>query len=453
MKKAGMLILFLFILFLNESGQAQTSLELVNDLSSGKFIEFAPAISGDGTYMVFQLQRKNRWWLYESKLQPDGSWSEPVSLEEINQKFEYVAGPSLSYDGSGLYFTAYQEDAESVVVSEDIFYTRRSHGIWEEPVNLGKPVNTFMYEGFPSISADESTLYFMRENPDYPFDKDDKVHCFKLYRSIKNLMGKWQEPEELPYPVNFNCERSPKILPDNKTLMFSSIRADGQGKFDVYQSKLQPNGMWTEPIPVSYINTANNDQSPCISGNGEVIYFYNDGDIYRTNIPSDRRAFDKIQLNGRVIDAVYKVGLSVNIEIVNPYSGKVIDHLDNTESDGKFKIDLLKGLIYDFNIIQDNNFTYTFPLDLTDLESQTEITLDFELFSNLNLKMDVVDQKSQLPIPQDLKVMIRMDKTQRQDIYLLKFNVENFREASTFLDLNEVRKDPDFRKKIELSPL
>jgi hypothetical protein len=427
---------------------------VVSNISNPRFIEFAPTLSGDGKIMVFQQMRKNRWYLYQSELLSNGTWSEPTPLEKINTRFNNISGggPGLSYDGKTLYFSAYEEVPDGVS-SEDIYFSKNIHGVWTDPVNLGKPINSFRYEGAPSISADGKTLYFMRENTEYLYDKDAKVHCFILYKSDMDENGNWKEPVALPYPVNFNCERSPKIMVDGKTLLFSSLRANGKGGFDIYQSRLNANGMWSDPVPLHFLNTSNNDQSPCITPNGETIYYYCDGDIYEAGIPKEGREFDKITLHGRVIDAVYKLGLSVNLEIINHYSKQVIAQFDNTESDGMFTMVLYKGVKYDFNIIQDNFFTYTFPLDLSEYRAHSSVEKDFELFSNLNLKMDVVDIKTQTPIPFDKRVVIMMDRTPREEIYLLKFNVENYWEASTFLDLNEVRKDPDFRKKIELSSL
>lgn len=442
--------LFIFLLIMNAAAQDR---RIIENISSSRYLEFAPAVSGDGKTMIFQQMRKDRWALLLSRLTSPGVWSQPEPLDQLNSRFMYISGPCLSYDGKTLYFTAYEEIPGATVNSEDIYFCKNVDGRWTDPENLGRPVNSFQYEGYPAISPDGRTLYFMRENMEYAKDKDAKVHCFVLYKSEKDVVGMWQDPVALPYPVNFNCERSPKIMTDGKTLMFSSLRANGKGGFDIYQSRLKSDGMWTEPEPLDYINTEQNDQSPCILPGGETIYFYCDGDIYEAPIPEDKREFGKITLFGRVIDAVYKLGLSVNIEIINKYSGERIAAFDNTESDGKFSVDLLKGLAYDFNIIQDNYFTYTFPLDLTDHKTQSYLEKDFELFSNLNLKIDVVDQKTQDFMPADQRVVIRMDRTPREEIYLLKFNVENYREASTFLDLNEVRRDPDFKKKVELVSL
>ncbi len=448
-------IVFLWIIsaLLPTDGQAQQKPKVVKNISDSKFLEFSPTLSGDGKTMIFQQMRKDRWYLYQSTFHA-GEWSVPVPLDKINSKFRNLSGggPGLSYDGKTLFFSAYVAGSEGVS-SEDIYYCRYLNGEWTEAMNIGKPINSFRYEGAPSISPDGKTLYFMRENTDYAFDKDAKVHCFILYKSDLDENGNWQEPVALPYPVNFNCERSPRIMVDGKTLLFSSLRANSKGGFDIYQTRLKPDGMWSEPVPIDFINSSGNEQSPCITPDGEKIYYYYDSDIYEAVIPTDQRQFDRITLYGRVIDAVYKLGLSVNLEIVNSYSKEVITTFDNTESDGKFTMELYKGMRYDFNVIQDNNFTYTFPLDLTEFKKQVYLERDFELFSNLNLKIDVIDQKTQKVIPSDKRVMIQMDKTPREEIYLLKFNVENYWEASTFLDLNEVRKNPDFRKKVELNSL
>ena len=49
--------------------------------------------------------------------------------------------------------------------SEDIFYSDRLNATqWSEPHSVGHPVNSEGYEGFPSISADGNSLYFMRVN-------------------------------------------------------------------------------------------------------------------------------------------------------------------------------------------------------------------------------------------------------------------------------------------------
>src|SRR4051812_17366107 len=71
-------------------------------ISTAKFTEFAPTISADGKTLIFESnknrkpQEGDRWELFESRLDDKGVWSEPYPLKAINEKCNFLAGPSLS---------------------------------------------------------------------------------------------------------------------------------------------------------------------------------------------------------------------------------------------------------------------------------------------------------------------------------------------------------------------
>lgn len=217
-------------------------------ISSSKNTEFAPTISADGRLMIFQSDADKRkgWQLFESHFQ-DTVWTTPVPIRVINEKCQFLAGPSLSYDGNTLYYTAF---IEGITETEDIFYSERtSDGNWSEPRSLGAPINTTDgYEGFPSISADGNSMYFMRVNEANEYDKKNRENCFTIFVSKLTPAGKWAEPVPVPAPINGGCERDPKIMADNHTLIFSSIRDGGKGKFDLFQSRLLPDQAWSTPV-------------------------------------------------------------------------------------------------------------------------------------------------------------------------------------------------------------
>ena len=153
---------------------AQTSSErrVIPVVSSEKYTEFAPTISADGRTLIFESDQNSKkgWELMESQLDSSGNWTEPTPIKAINEKCAFLAGPSLSYDGNTLFFTAF---IENVSQSEDIYYSNRISGQqWGEPIRLEGPINTDDdYEGFPSISADGNTLYFIRLNMENAYDK------------------------------------------------------------------------------------------------------------------------------------------------------------------------------------------------------------------------------------------------------------------------------------------
>lgn len=90
--------------------------------------------------------------LYASILE-NGKWSEPKNLgPKINSAFDEVS-PYLSYDGSELYFSSNKNES---IGGYDIFYSRFLYEAneWEQPSNLGIPINSPGDEIHFSLSFD-----------------------------------------------------------------------------------------------------------------------------------------------------------------------------------------------------------------------------------------------------------------------------------------------------------
>src|SRR5690606_8518271 len=134
--------------------------------------------------------------------------------------------------------------------------------------NIAKPVNSEGHESDPSISPDGKFLYFVRYS-----DKKSPTGqpCGKIFVSEKtgNI---WKEAKALPAPVNMGCECNPRILADNETLLFASVRPGGKGGFDQYKTQLQSNGSWSTPVPMAFINTDKDDQYVSVPAMGNFIY-------------------------------------------------------------------------------------------------------------------------------------------------------------------------------------
>ncbi|MFT7019613.1 MAG: Tol biopolymer transport system component, partial [Cyclobacteriaceae bacterium] len=253
-------------------------------------IDYAPSISADGKTMIFESNKSGQYWLYESQL-VEGVWSDPTSLTDINSygdATDLIGGPSLSFDNNTLFFFASFREG---LGREDIYYSTRTDEGWTSPKNIGGPINTTGYEGFPSISADGRELYFVRQtyNPlsnDEIADMWENKACYSIFKSVKQSDGSWGEPIMLPYPINQDCEKAPRIMADNKTLIFASNRLGGLGDYDLYQIQLDEIGDWGKPKPLEFINTANSDQFTSISAQGDLLYYvYDSKDIYSVEIP------------------------------------------------------------------------------------------------------------------------------------------------------------------------
>ncbi|MFT5955571.1 MAG: Tol biopolymer transport system component, partial [Cyclobacteriaceae bacterium] len=165
-------------------------------------IDYAPSISADGKTMIFESNKSGQYWLYESQL-VEGVWSDPTSLTDINSygdATDLIGGPSLSFDNNTLFFFASFREG---LGREDIYYSTRTDEGWTSPKNIGGPINTTGYEGFPSISADGRELYFVRQtyNPlsnDEIADMWENKACYSIFKSVKQSDGSWGEPIMLP---------------------------------------------------------------------------------------------------------------------------------------------------------------------------------------------------------------------------------------------------------------
>jgi len=356
-------------------------------------IEYAPTIQADGRVIIFEAQSKRSYQLFQTRIS-DGKWQKPESITRINESGDSTAligGPSLSFDGNELYFF---KDATGN--SEILFSTRQKDG-WSKPELIGSPINSAGYEGFPSISADGSTLYFVRQNFEGPTSKELKKEaqfCLGIYKSVRDKSGKWGTPEKLPWPINQDCEKAPKIMADGRTLIFSSNRPGGKGGYDMYQSKLNDLGEWGMPESLAFVNTDKDDQLPCISAEGDLMYYtYNNNDIYSVVIPPKLRQFMNNIVQGYITDEDTKKGIGAEIVVTDAFTSEVVLRTESNSDDGRYTVVLPVGRSFNFEFRKPDYSSYTFSLDIRSKKKYEEITLNIKLFKTVRLSINVSDHE------------------------------------------------------------
>jgi Tol biopolymer transport system component len=122
----------------------------------------------------FLFQNKNFDICLSTRETKDAPWGEPVNIgPPVNTEYEEHF-PKLSADGLTLFFSSGMyggaEDGRPGFGDSDIWFTTRKtkDADWREPVNIGPSVNSAAIEWCPTISADGSTLYFVFDAWDYP---------------------------------------------------------------------------------------------------------------------------------------------------------------------------------------------------------------------------------------------------------------------------------------------
>ncbi|MBK5277713.1 MAG: OmpA family protein [Bacteroidia bacterium] len=403
---SALVCIWLFGSFQLSAQQGPSDRKLVEGISTTQFTEFAPTISADGNTMIIESNKNEtreavRWELFESSKNADGTWAAPTPLTAINQKCNFVAGPSLSYDGNRIYFTAV---IEGVNESEDIFYSDRLAGAqWSEPISVGAPINTDDYEGFSSISADGNSLYFIRINYDNPRDKKSKENCFEIFVSRKQADGKWGEPEKLPEQINMGCVRDPRIMADNHTLIFSAITPQGKGKYDLFQSRKDVDGNWVEARSLDFINSIENDQSPSISAAGDIIYFMSNKDIYAMPVPLEYRQLINVTVQGFVSDGKNGRPISASVSVLNLETNERMV-LANNSNDGRYSLVLSAGSHFRVEFVNPGYLKKVEDFDLRKQETYKEIDVDVGLMSEYSAKVVPTDSQLKIPVTAFVKV-------------------------------------------------
>jgi len=107
-------------------------------------------------------------------------------------------------------------------------------GIWKPSVNIGDVINTTGNEKSPFIHSDSQTLYFSS-------DSHDGIGGYDIYYSKMNPDGTWSEPKNIGYPINTEGDEIGFIVSTfgNKAYFSSNKLQDSEGwdsySFDLYE--------------------------------------------------------------------------------------------------------------------------------------------------------------------------------------------------------------------------
>jgi outer membrane protein OmpA-like peptidoglycan-associated protein/tetratricopeptide (TPR) repeat protein len=207
--------------------------------------EGAQSLSSDGRYMYFTACDRPGGMgscdIYFSAFN-DGKWSVPVNIGPPVNTSSWESQPSVSADGKMLFFSGSRPGGFG---GKDIWVSKRgANNNWSKPVNLGPEVNTEGDEMSSFIHFDGKTLYFASDG------REEGMGGFDIYMTTMRPDSTWEEPLNLGYPINtYNDEMGLVIGSEGSKAYFSSIRDQKYGKdifyFDLYES--------ARPDPVSYL--------------------------------------------------------------------------------------------------------------------------------------------------------------------------------------------------------
>ena len=104
-----------------------------------------------------------------SDLKPNGDWSEPVDITELNTTARDTR-TAFRYDGLEMYITTLRPGSvpdATGAPSLDIWVSTRERrqDSWGTPVSVDGSINTAFADGAPVLSADGTEMFFYSNRP------------------------------------------------------------------------------------------------------------------------------------------------------------------------------------------------------------------------------------------------------------------------------------------------
>ena len=284
---------------------------------STEFDEYLPIISPDNEMALFtrklKLSPRKNDLVPQTKFvekfmfskREDGEFGRGDAMPFPFNLNDNEGGATVTIDNKMLFYTLCKFSKSNKYYNCDICFSEFRNGKWGEIKNISKKVNRDdTWESQPSITSDGNILYFVS-------DRDGGFGGYDLYCTCKDSTGKWETPKNMGSQINTaGNEKSPFIHTDSHTLYFSSDGHLGLGGYDIFFTKLNEDGSWSEPKNIGYpINSFDDDLGFFVSTNGQRGYYasnkfegFGGWDLYSFDLYEDARPEEVLFVKGKVVE-------------------------------------------------------------------------------------------------------------------------------------------------------
>jgi hypothetical protein len=287
---------------------------------------YEPSVSPDGTELYFVRGKAGKDARIYFSARHNNAWSQAVPVDAVNNEFDSL-GPRVTPDGRCLLFYSNRPGGFG---GYDIWAAPRTDRGWGKPFNLGPQVNSEFNEFNPDPTPDGKHLIFatnrraarreqneawrstIRETVSVDYDlwiaDVDPVATLALKPTTRpGTDGSLSAPTEIPATRPATNPSTQPIIPESRTallafhpareipgintpytegascmspagdfLYFASNRPGGQGKFDIYRSRIHADQFGPAENVGAPINSPENEADPAMAYNGFRMIFSSD---------------------------------------------------------------------------------------------------------------------------------------------------------------------------------
>ena len=437
----------------------------------------------------------------------DGEWENPVKVSNIINTTANESDPSISPDGNTFFFVRdvkKENDYTDDFNCKTIFIAEKSTaGNWRKPYRMSRKINAGC-EMSPRISADNRTLFFasVRNDADLGFD---------IYSTKMVAKGIWSTPSRIDTVCNEYSNIYPNISFNGDKIFYINQIEYGKKKEVglVYNSilpkKFSPEkklilegnvtDLYSDEAVNAQIKIINPFTSSLISTYstnkmGRYWFMLSSNQIYRIKFSAPSYSYDiksykvgklkenkvetrnvqlykNISIIFNVFDAEIFEPLEAQFEIIDSETNESVDVSTSKLVQGRYKMKLPIGKVYNIFTFKKNYATDTLIFDLKKVIQFDEFENDIELKSNkIEVDLNITNKGIALNQPVEVLVtnletmkmtrsMVMPDKDGRFKINLKKgekYNINISPKGYSFYntDVDLTKKKQKKEKKIEV---
>ncbi len=347
--------------------------------------------------------------IYNSTLNGN-NWTVPKPMASGINTSSWETSACLSPDGNVLYFVS---DRKGGLGGRDIWKcVKLPNGNWSIPVNVGAPINTPYDEESPFIHPSGNVLFFSSQG-------HQSMGGFDIFFSIKGNKG-WEEPLNIGYPINTTDDDLYYVTsPDGKRGYYSSSsRPEGYGEKDIYivtipQRKEEPlvliKGLIMpasgDQLPARLEIIATNNESGIVSGrytplvrNGSFTIIIPPNSNYNLSYQNEGEEFYSEKMNVPMNAVYQEINKIIHLKHMIPGQPLSIENESDTDNNRNIQSAFVSVT---GRLIDENNLPVT-NLKINLMNSKDEI-----------IKTTTIDDSGQFiytSLPQNEKYIVALEK-------------------------------------------
>jgi outer membrane protein OmpA-like peptidoglycan-associated protein len=320
---------------------------------SSEWDEYLPMLSPDNAMLFYtrKLEKKSKGDLYGRQVEEFTVSTRTSAKETFNSGTGLPAPFNLGDNYGGV--TLSVDNREMIITvckpgkmgynNCDLFSTRyekaynertgKEEFVWSGLESLGTNINTETgWEAQPSLSSDGKLLFFatVREHstPDAAGNP-----TIDIYYSKRAEDGSWGMAKSIGETINTaGQEKAPFMHTDSRTLYFACNSRPGAGGYDIYYTRQNDDGSWTQPKNIGVpINTAEDEHGLIVATDGKLAYYASKGipgarglDIVSFEMPEKARPDKVLLVRGEVKDDKGNVVKDAKVELHYAESKRVV---------------------------------------------------------------------------------------------------------------------------------